>query len=196
MFIRNKHSVVKVGPLGKLNHLKTLELDMNVDVMEEEVPFSFHNVCLFDEKVFNMKDLTKLELTSAQNLTDKMVESLASKCSKLKHLNISLHRPESGILNEGVIKIIRNCEHLEVLKFKNMKSITEDCLSELNQGKLLKLKLLHLFGCLKISTKYLEQLALFRNTMEILTPEGREFNARYEDVVSRKSSLCASSSDV
>ena len=95
-----------------------------------------------------------------------------------------------------MIRIVRYCEHLEVLKFKNMKSITEDCLSELNQGKLLKLKLLHLFGCLKISTKYLEQLALFRNTMEILTPEGREFNARYEDVVSRKSSLCASSSDV
>ena len=51
MFIRNKHSVVKVGPLGKLNHLETLELDMNVDVMEEEVPFRYHSYTMQANRV-------------------------------------------------------------------------------------------------------------------------------------------------
>ena len=92
--------MVKVGPLGKLNHLKTLELDMNIDVMEEEVPFSFHNVCLFDEQIFNMKDLTKMELTSAQNVSDRMLKTIASKCTKLVHLNVSLKSSESYISNE------------------------------------------------------------------------------------------------
>ena len=179
LYSRNKHSVVKVGPLGKLNHLKNLELDMNIDVMEEEVPFSFHNVCLFDEKIFNMKDLTRLDLTSAQNVTDRMLKTIALKCPKLTYLNLSLKRSEYDISNDGINQVITKCTHLDVLKFKNMKSITEDCLHELNQGNLPKLKLLHLFGCLKIATKYLEKLALFRKTLEILTPDGQEFNARH-----------------
>ena len=126
-----------------------------------------------------MKDLTRLELTSAQNVTDRMLKTIALKCPKLTYLNLSLKRSEYDISNDGINQVITKCTHLDVLKFKNMKSITEDCLRELNQGNLPKLKLLHLFGCLKIATKYLEKLALFRKTLEILTPDGQEFNARH-----------------